>query len=678
MADPLPSAFVLTFWTVAGLMGLVAVVTLWGGRRESWTVWLASFGVLMGAAYALFGAFTLRELVTGAPVWLDDARALGMLAYLFGLGSLVVFVSVFPRRRGVFSRPLPAALLGVTGLGLVLLEVFGRHVSTREILSPVGLLFIGFVSACYLTAAVLAARSFQESQSAAMARQTRIVATGVLVVSLTWVAELGTRLTVTLVGEVSQPASLLTRALIWPTLLGLGFLLVVPSGREGSGPPGFGQELSKLRRFVGGTYATFGGLWLLGHVAFVFRAFGQAPADLMTSLTDTTILWTIQGRWGVLAVTLVGGVLRYGVLGIDPEAWRRSLLLAVGLGAFAIVGAAALTVGPWLAGTSAAAIGVLAVVAAKQPNEADRTPSGLERRARRLYRERLGEVLGDGAREDQVLEELRETFDLGEREHEMIAAVARAEAGLPLDAESSIASRYAIEERLGAGSFGVAYRVEDREEDRTLVLKRLHRDPGSSLPELEVARQTSHPNLTAIHEVLELDTGPAILMEHLQGGSVRDRIQDGDRVSPARVAEILDDTLAGLEALHDRGIAHGDLKPSNLLLDGDGAVKLADFGLASSEDRAVGETLVPGAGTPDYIPPDRAGRTTPEPADDLYAAGVLAAELLAGGSGPEATDVPEAWKPFVEQATSRDPERRFRSAREMRAGVPTTARTDGA
>lgn len=669
MADPLPIAFVLTFWMVAGLMGLVAVVTLWGGRRESWTVWLATFGILMGVAYAFFGASALTGIVDGAPAWLADAPAIGIVVYLFGVGSLVLFVSVFPKRGGVFSRPLAGALLGLVGLGLVVLEITGRHVSNRSPHHPVGLLYIGYVSACYLTAAVLSVRSFQDSKSAAMARQTRIVATGILVISLTWVAELGTRLAVTSLFHVSETGAMLTRSVIWPALLGLGYLLVVPSRVEEGGPPGFDQELAKLRRFVGWTYAAFGGLWLLGHIAVVSQALGRPPSELMAGLTDTTILWTVQGRWGVLAVTLMGGVLRYGVLGIDPGAWRRGLIAVVGFASFAIVGAAALTGGPWVAGASAGVIGTLAVLGARQPREADRRPTRLQRRARLLYRERLSQVLEEGGSEDEVLDELREAFDLDEREHEMLAAVARAEAGLSGRREGAIAGRYTIEDRLGAGSFGVAYRVEDHREDRTLVLKRLHGEPGTSLPELEVARQVSHPNLTAIHEVLELDTGPAILMEYLAGGSVRDRYLDGGAVDPDRVEKLLDDTLAGLEALHDRGIAHGDLKPSNLLTTEDGSVKLADFGLASSQDRTVGETLAAGAGTPRYIPPEREGRTNPEPTDDLYAVGVIASELLDGG--PESPDVPGAWEPFLDRAISEDPGRRFQTAREMRAALPS-------
>jgi serine/threonine-protein kinase len=156
-------------------------------------------------------------------------------------------------------------------------------------------------------------------------------------------------------------------------------------------------------------------------------------------------------------------------------------------------------------------------------------------------------------------------------------------------------------------------------------------------------------------------------MDLVRGGSVQTLIGDHGALPASYVAVVLDQTLQALEAVHDAGVVHRDVKPANLLLEPTGTrrphVRLGDFGVAALVDE-VRLTRFPGAiGTEGYLAPEQAHAAAPEPRQDLYALGRVGVQMLTG-LGPRRQDgVPDGpLRPLLEALTRPDPERRPASA----------------
>ena len=151
------------------------------------------------------------------------------------------------------------------------------------------------------------------------------------------------------------------------------------------------------------------------------------------------------------------------------------------------------------------------------------------------------------------------------------------------------------------------------------------------LREARVAGSLNHPNVVTVYDFLEQDGVPYIAMEYLDGGSLRPWV---GRTSPAQTAGALEGLLAALSHAESMGIVHRDVKPENLLVTADGAVKIADFGIAKAYQHVATEEMLTPAGatvgTPAYMAPEQAMAQELGPWTDLYQAGVVAYELLAG------------------------------------------------
>ena len=199
---------------------------------------------------------------------------------------------------------------------------------------------------------------------------------------------------------------------------------------------------------------------------------------------------------------------------------------------------------------------------------------------------------------------------------------------------------YAIAHKLGEGGMGIVYAARDERLERRVALKTM-----SSLSKDESARQrfwrearsaasVNHPNICQIYEIGEEGGELFIAMELLEGEALSERLQRG-ALSPADAVPIGLQILTALAALHSRGIVHRDLKPSNVFLTAHG-VKLLDFGLARPEV----ELSVTGAveitragnlmGTPRYMAPEQITGGAADPRTDLFAAGTVLFEMLAG------------------------------------------------
>jgi serine/threonine protein kinase len=202
-----------------------------------------------------------------------------------------------------------------------------------------------------------------------------------------------------------------------------------------------------------------------------------------------------------------------------------------------------------------------------------------------------------------------------------------------------LGDRFVVEQILGAGSSGAVYGVRDELMGRGAALKVLWEEADEGDPAFErlrreilAAQSIQDPRVVAIYELLILEGRPALVMERVEGSTLRQRIQREGPMPPEEAARVLRDILGALVLLHAAGIVHRDVKSGNILLAPDGAVKLGDFGLVKGDDlggvtlTATGTTL----GTPGYMAPEVIRGETATPRSDLYGAGVILFELLTG------------------------------------------------
>jgi serine/threonine protein kinase len=203
--------------------------------------------------------------------------------------------------------------------------------------------------------------------------------------------------------------------------------------------------------------------------------------------------------------------------------------------------------------------------------------------------------------------------------------------------------RYQVLRKLGQGGMGVVYAARDERLERTVAIKTL----AALVPdettrkrfwrEARAAASVNHPNVCQLYEIGEEASEPFIAMELLEGESLAERLQRGSLPLSEAVPVALG-ALSALSALHERGLVHRDLKPSNVFLTGHG-VKLLDFGLARPSDGTLRANLATqsaltqtGAlvGTPRYMAPEQIGGEALDARTDIFAAGAILFEMLAG------------------------------------------------
>jgi predicted Ser/Thr protein kinase len=264
--------------------------------------------------------------------------------------------------------------------------------------------------------------------------------------------------------------------------------------------------------------------------------------------------------------------------------------------------------------------------------------------------------------------------------------------------------RYRNPERVGLGGMGEIYRAEDETLGRTVAVKLLAERYAAdeavrgrfTREALAAARLSGEPHTVTIYDVGEHEERPFIVMEYLRGGTLEDRLREHGAQEPERVLEWLEEAGAALDAAHERGVIHRDVKPGNLLLAGDGTVRVADFGVASATGldslTAAGTVL----GTAGYLAPEQARGEPTTRATDLYALAVVAFELLTGRRPFEAdsptaeaaahvhAEIPEISRqapglpreldPVFRRALAKDPAERYSSSADFVAAL-RTART---
>jgi serine/threonine protein kinase len=217
----------------------------------------------------------------------------------------------------------------------------------------------------------------------------------------------------------------------------------------------------------------------------------------------------------------------------------------------------------------------------------------------------------------------------------------------------AIAGRYVLLEEIGHGATGTVHRARDLKARRYVAAK-VVRGPGAAELAREQAHRIEHPHVLAPLGWAAEDDVALIAMELVLGGSLRDLLTAGGPQPAGMVARLLGQLLDALTAVHECGLVHGDVKPSNLLLRTGVRphLLLADFGVAARAGHPA-----PVAGTPSYLPPERLAGAPPHPSQDVYAAGLVARRALAGSS-PLLT--------LCDSMTRPEPERRPTAAAALR------------
>jgi serine/threonine-protein kinase len=202
-----------------------------------------------------------------------------------------------------------------------------------------------------------------------------------------------------------------------------------------------------------------------------------------------------------------------------------------------------------------------------------------------------------------------------------------------------LADRYVLDERLADGGSAEVWRGQDEVLGRAVAVKVLHRhlltDEATRerlIREAKAAASLSHPGIVAVYDVAADDDGAALVLELVEGESVAARLRREGILPPREAARIGAEVAEALAHAHERGVVHRDVKASNVLLESDGTARLADFGIARLLDDAQAGLTAEGTvvGTLHALAPEQLRGETAGPPADVYAVGVLVAEMVSG------------------------------------------------
>ncbi len=429
------------------------------------------------------------------------------------------------------------------------------------------------------------------------------------------------------------------------------------------------------------------------------------PNDLIGHDIANVVL---QLAFGALVTT---ALLRYQLFDFDLKlkaAVARSALVAIFVGAFVLGSAIAqqyLQQYGILVGGAAVGALLIAIAPIRRASNAladrlfpgvSKTPDYLMRKKVEVYREALRDALGpDGkmdSKQSSALREFRNSLGLTQRDHDVMLAALEASPFANRAAQvvpgATILGKYRVERELGAGGSGKAFLASDVRMNRRVVLKTIPSDDQAAvIREARTAAAIEHPNVVRIYDVENVRDQTVLVMEYVDGGSLRERLRTSGPLSDSAFARIADDVLAALEAVHAAGAVHRDVKPSNILLTRDGRAKLADFGIAqlAGFETTIGGS---GSGTAQYMSPEQARGKRLTVLSDLYSAAATMYEARTGRPVIERLPDESAIELRMRVGALRDfkgnvkpsklrawfaralaPEKRFSSAAEMRRAL---------
>ncbi|OIK28179.1 serine/threonine-protein kinase [Streptomyces malaysiense] len=258
-----------------------------------------------------------------------------------------------------------------------------------------------------------------------------------------------------------------------------------------------------------------------------------------------------------------------------------------------------------------------------------------------------------------------------------------------------IAGRYRLQARIGRGGMGVVWRASDELLGRLVAVKEILAD--DALPEDDARRrrdrtfrearavaQLRHPHIIVVHDVVEQDERPYLVMELIDGCSLADRIARHGPVTPAEAARIGIALLSALDTAHEAGVLHRDIKPANVLIEsGTERVVLTDFGIAQVAGATTLTETGSFVGSPEYTAPERMSGVRTGPESDLWSLGALLCTVLSGESPFRRDSIggilhavvaaeirppveAEPLEPVVRGLLERDPDRRLGAAQAER------------
>jgi serine/threonine protein kinase len=276
-----------------------------------------------------------------------------------------------------------------------------------------------------------------------------------------------------------------------------------------------------------------------------------------------------------------------------------------------------------------------------------------------------------------------------------------------------VIGHYRVIEKIGSGGMGEVFRARDERLGRDVALK-LIRPTSNDNPdhrrrfelEARAAASLNHPNICTIHEIGQQDGQYFIVMELLEGQTLRKRLAEG--ALPIRLAlDYSSQIVQGLIAAHDRRIVHRDLKPENLFVTIDGRVKILDFGVAklqADSERSIEEltTVTRNGsviGTVAYMSPEQLRGKTVDPRSDLFSMGAILYEMLTGHRAfqgetevdtmtavlleeppeidLERANIPASFRQIVRHCLEKDPQNGFQSARDLAFALDTLSDASG-
>ncbi|MFD7744577.1 protein kinase [Streptomyces sp. NPDC059698] len=211
------------------------------------------------------------------------------------------------------------------------------------------------------------------------------------------------------------------------------------------------------------------------------------------------------------------------------------------------------------------------------------------------------------------------------------------------DAGLVLAGRYRLGDVLGRGGMGKVWQAHDELLHRTVAVKELTAGlyvaeadrlvlHARTQKEARAAARITHPGVVTVHDVIEYDQRPWIVMQYVDGPSLADAVKESGEVAPREAARIGLHVLSALRAAHGAGVLHRDVKPGNVLLARDGQVLLTDFGIAAIEGDSTITRTGELVGSIDYLAPERVRGGDPGPASDLWSLGATLYTAVEGSS----------------------------------------------
>jgi hypothetical protein len=512
-------------------------------------------------------------------------------------------------------------------------------------------------------------------------------------------------------GLVSNPGDLLSKWIGIDALAHLAGLVAVPlvAGKLVSAFDG-------RERWVAGL-AVAAPLVVGAWDAHLYGLFGNVPGPVPSG--NTRPFWL-----AAFAVGLGVAVVRHGLAGVSRVPRRRLARVTAATLGLAVIGAGAgvglLGLGVSVEGLAVALAGlaVPAIVPFTPLRDVPRRlvdrvlldpsdPRVVQERVR-VYTSALEAASNDTLPDpdDPVLVSLRRELGLTERDHRLLASTLDTDGG---DEQPDILlGRYAVDETLANHDTATTWRARDSYLGRSVVVKHVHEVPDDTvLAEAEALGRIQHENVVQVYDARPHDDGVLIVLEHVPGGSLATKL-DEQPLDIDQAWPIFSHVLDALEAVNERGLVHGDIKPANVLLTEDGSPKLADFGTARRAEHPDETQPVAREVTPNAAAPEQLDDRTVSTATDVYQAGALLYRMLTGrppidvrtvswhgararireGVGAITDErVPEAWRDVLETSLSVDPDERFATIHAFRealeAGLPdasneTTAAGDRA